>query len=104
MKVFSQKKKSKPMYYGVYGNMRGVWIKNNDRELYDALEASGGLEEYLDGYQRSYEKKFEYLYESMKEEYQIQDHLHSSNFVQFIIRHEKLFFAIREIIRKEIEQ
>ena len=52
-----KKYQDKPIYWGYYGNLRGEWMKEHEKELFHALEEAGELDSYLYGFQESYVAK-----------------------------------------------
>ena len=88
----------KQLYYGVYGNARAHWLKKNKPSLYKALEKSGNLFDYLDGYQKAYVNRANQLTEKLEKKYKVTPWLKQNNY----FRYAELCLRIQREVRDEI--
>jgi|GEM_PF-3540766 len=88
----------KPLFYGVYGNARAQWLKKNQPEVYQALEKSGSLFDYLDGYQKAYVNRANQLTEKLEKKYKVTPWLKQNNY----FRYAELCLKIQQQVRDEI--
>ncbi len=88
----------KQLFYGAYGNARANWLKKNKPKLYKALEKSGELYDYLDGYQKAYVVRSNELTEQLEKKYKVTPWLRQNNY----LRYAELCFQIQQKVRDEI--
>lgn len=103
-KNYIKLKDRKPIYYGYYGNLRGEWLKEHEPELFKALETSGELISYLDGYQQSYVAKARKLRPRLQKKVGLYEGLHNIDYADWLAKQCKVETTIREMLAEEIRQ
>ena len=91
-------------YCGVWGQMREEYLKQNNLDLYEKLQESRELEEYLNGYQIAYSNRAEKLSKEMSEERGVDEELYKKDSLEWILETEKIQEEVKEILKKEIQK
>ena len=91
-------------FCGVWGNMREKYLREKNPELYAAMLSTGGLEEYLTSYQKSYSQRAEKLFEKLLLKRGISKELYEKDSLEWILETEKLQEEVKEILKKEIQK
>ena len=93
----------KEKYCGVWGNLREEYLKSNKPELYNLLNKTGEIEEYLRGYQVAYSNRADRLAQKLSEERGINDELYKKDALEWILETEKIQEEIQEKLKSEIQ-
>ena len=93
----------KEKYCGVWGNLREEYLKSNKPELYNLLNKTGEIEEYLMGYQVAYSNRADRLAQKLSEERGINDELYKKDALEWILETEKIQEEIQEKLKSEIQ-
>lgn len=97
--------KDKPLLaYGYFGNLRGEWLRENQPDLFQALQESDELDSYLLSYQKSFSIKSYRLFQKYEEQYGIDEVMFRTNFIEYIKLERQIAEKVRGILKSEIEQ
>lgn len=99
-----KKYQDKPIYWGYYGNLRGEWMKEHEKELFQALEEAGELDSYLYGFQESYVAKAKKLRPKIQKKLGFSPSLFEMDYPLFLKKSLAVEQRIRDILRAEIEK
>lgn len=100
----NNKKSNKPYDDGYFGSLREKYLQNEHPKLYNALQDTGSLHEYLDGYQRAYAEKAGRLYDKLAKKYHLTPELREADFVEYLKRYAKISEEIRAALKPLIER
>lgn len=92
------------IFCGVWGRLRGEYLKAKKPALYDSLMKSGELEDYLEGYQIAYANRADKIAKEMAEVRGVNDELYQQDSIRWLIESERIQEEIKARLEKEIQQ
>lgn len=92
------------IFYGYYGNLRGVWLQKNQPELFQDLVENDELDKYLESYQKSYALKAQRLFTKLEEERGVNSDLYHNDYLSYMGLEYRISQEVKKILKKEIEQ
>lgn len=92
------RRKDKPLFYGVYGNAYGLFLKSRSPEFFHKLEEKGELQEYLANIQEKQEKRADELLKKYSKELGIDDWLRGADYLEYLRR----IFKAQELVREDL--
>lgn len=92
------------IFCGVWGRLRGEYLKAKKPALYDSLMKSGELEDYLEGYQIAYANRADKMAKELSEARSVNGELYQKDSIRWLIESEKIQEEIKAKLEKEIQQ
>ena len=84
--------------------MREEYLKEHNPDLYEKMQESGELGEYLNGYQIAYSNRAEKMANEMATERGVNEELYNQDSLEWILETEKIQEEVKEILSKEIQK
>lgn len=81
----------------------GGILKEINLELYVTLKETGGLEEYLNGYQTAYSNRAEKIAQELSSERGVNEELYNQDSLEWILETEKIQDEMQERLKIEIQ-
>ena len=90
------------LHIGAYANMREVYLRNNNPELYKMLKESGELENHLRAFQTHHALMAEQMHQKLAEERGVTHQLMRMDYIEWVAQTVEIQEEVREYMVKLI--